>query len=107
MAAQAQAAAQAAGAAAAAAAAASGGGAAAAAAAGGAGAGAEGGWRDSLFRVVRGTSTSLRVAVYGFKHDASTFEELLRQMCEVKKLVSGGGGGWAGVRTVGLNPACR
>eukprot|EP00198_Chlamydomonas_reinhardtii_P013397 XP_001702734.1 predicted protein [Chlamydomonas reinhardtii] len=46
----------------------------------------QGGWRDSLFRVVRGTSTSLRVAVYGFKHDASTFEELLRQMCEVKKL---------------------
>ncbi|KAG2446236.1 hypothetical protein HXX76_000828 [Chlamydomonas incerta] len=84
LAATAQAAAQAAGAAAAAAAAASSGGAAAAAAS--AGGGAEGGWRDSLFRVVRGTSTSLRVAVYGFKHDASTFEELLRQMCEVKKL---------------------
>ncbi|KAG2497865.1 hypothetical protein HYH03_004131 [Edaphochlamys debaryana] len=45
-----------------------------------------GGWRDSLFRVVKGTSTNLRVAVYGFKHDASTFEELLKQMCDIRKL---------------------
>ncbi|KXZ56156.1 hypothetical protein GPECTOR_1g133 [Gonium pectorale] len=60
---------------------------AAAQAAGGAAAAAGGGgWRDSLFRVVRGTSTNLRVAVYGFKHDASTFEELLKQMCDVRKL---------------------
>ncbi|PNH02357.1 Calcium-independent phospholipase A2-gamma [Tetrabaena socialis] len=45
-----------------------------------------GGWRDSLFRVVRGTSTNLRYAVYGCKHDAATFEALLKQMCDVQKL---------------------
>ncbi|GLI68628.1 hypothetical protein VaNZ11_013106, partial [Volvox africanus] len=44
------------------------------------------GWRDSLIRVLRGTSTNLRVAVYGFKHDASTFEDLLREMCDVRRL---------------------
>ncbi len=56
---------------------------------------AGGGWRDSLFRVVRGTSANIKVAVYGFKHDASTFEHLLKLMCDVQKLVRG----WKGART--------
>jgi hypothetical protein len=63
----------------------------AAAAAATASANAGGGWRDSLYRVVRGTSTNLhsnlRFAVYGSKHDASTFEELLRHVCDIRKLV--------------------
>lgn len=54
--------------------------------------GGGGGWRDSLFRVVRGTSANIKVAVYGFKHDAATFEHLLKLMCDVQKLVRG----WTG-----------
>ncbi|GFR41419.1 hypothetical protein Agub_g2103, partial [Astrephomene gubernaculifera] len=94
-AAQAQAAAQAAAAQAAAAAAAAssssssgtaGGGSSSGGAGGGSSSGSSSGWFDGMFSLLRGTSTNLRVAVYGFKHDASTFEELLRQMCDIKKL---------------------
>ena len=45
------------------------------------------GWRDSLYRVVKGTGTGIRVAVYGAKHDASTFEALLHEMCNLTRLV--------------------
>lgn len=47
-------------------------------------------WRDSLYRVVRGTGAGIRAVVYGAKHDASTFEALLLEMCEMTKLVSPG-----------------
>ena len=35
-------------------------------------------WRESLYRVYRSGQQSMRVAVYGTKHDASLFEELLK-----------------------------
>ena len=48
----------------------------------GAGAGApaaeEPGWRESLYRVYKSGHQSMRVAIYGCKHDAALFEELLQ-----------------------------
>ena len=32
------------------------------------------GWRDSLYRVYKSGQQSMRVAVYGCKHDAAMFE---------------------------------
>jgi len=32
------------------------------------------GWRDSLYRVYKSGQQSMRVAVYGCKHDATLFE---------------------------------
>jgi len=34
------------------------------------------------------SSANMRVAVYGAKHEAAPYEELLRQICAVKELVS-------------------
>lgn len=45
-------------------------------------------WRDSLYRVYRSSSQHMRVAVYGSKHDPTPFEELLRQVADMEKLVS-------------------
>jgi hypothetical protein len=39
------------------------------------------GWRESLYRVYKSGQQSMRVAVYGCKHDAATFEELLKGYC--------------------------
>jgi hypothetical protein len=44
-------------------------------------------WRDSLYRIYSNSSTSMRVAVYGSKHDAGIYERLLREFCAVKPLV--------------------
>ena len=41
----------------------------------------EEGWRDSLYRAYKSSQQSMRVAVYGTKHDAATFERLLRDIC--------------------------
>ena len=41
----------------------------------------EDGWRDSLYRVYKSGQQSMRVAVYGCKHDAAMFEILLREYC--------------------------
>ncbi|KAK9820032.1 hypothetical protein WJX72_005289 [[Myrmecia] bisecta] len=38
-------------------------------------------WRDSLYRAYKTGQQSMRVAVYGCKHDAAMFEELLKQFC--------------------------
>lgn len=38
----------------------------------------EPGWRESLYRVYKSGHQSMRVAIYGCKHDANLFEELLR-----------------------------
>ena len=40
------------------------------------------GWRDSLYRVYKSGQQSMRVAVYGCKHDAAMFEVLLRDYCK-------------------------
>eukprot|EP00775_Hariotina_reticulata_P011345 gene11345-11494_t len=44
------------------------------------------GWRDSLYRMYATSSANMRVAVYGAKHEAAPYEELLRQFCAVKEL---------------------
>ena len=41
----------------------------------------EQGWRDSLYRAYKSGQQSMRVAVYGCKHDAAMFEELLKEYC--------------------------
>ncbi|BDA47659.1 probable calcium-independent phospholipase A2-gamma at C-terminar half [Coccomyxa sp. Obi] len=41
----------------------------------------EAGWRDSLYRAYKSGQQSMRVAVYGCKHDAAMFEELLKEYC--------------------------
>jgi patatin-like phospholipase/acyl hydrolase len=46
-------------------------------------------WKESLYRMYKSGSQSMRVAVYGCKHDASTFESLLKDMCNLVRLVSG------------------
>ena len=55
-------------------------------------------WRESLYRVYKSSSQSMRVAVYGCKHDASTFETLLKEICQVTPLVGQAGGQGAGLR---------
>jgi len=42
----------------------------------------EAGWRDSLYRAYKSGQQSMRVAVYGCKHDAAMFEELLKDYCK-------------------------
>lgn len=39
------------------------------------------GWRDSLYRAYKSGQQSMRVAVYGCKHDAAMFEILLKEYC--------------------------
>ena len=39
------------------------------------------GWRDSLYRAYKSGQQSMRVAVYGCKHDALMFELLLKEYC--------------------------
>ena len=39
------------------------------------------GWRESLYRVYKSGQQSMRVAVYGCKHDAAMFELLLKEYC--------------------------
>ncbi|WIA33114.1 hypothetical protein OEZ86_006267 [Tetradesmus obliquus] len=46
----------------------------------------EAGWKESLYRMYATGSASMRVAVYGAKHDAAPYEELLRQACAVQQL---------------------
>ena len=43
-------------------------------------------WRESLYRVYNSGLQSMRVAVYGTKHDASLFEELLKQASQFQAL---------------------
>lgn len=43
-------------------------------------------WRESLYRVYRSGQQSMRVAVYGTKHDASLFEELLKAASQFEPL---------------------
>ncbi|KAL3158161.1 hypothetical protein ABBQ32_011753 [Trebouxia sp. C0010 RCD-2024] len=43
-------------------------------------------WRESLYRVYRSGQQSMRVAVYGTKHDASLFEELLKTASQFEAL---------------------
>lgn len=38
-------------------------------------------WRESLYRVYKSGQQNMRVAVYGAKHDAATFETLLQDIC--------------------------
>lgn len=45
------------------------------------------GWRDNLYRMYTTSSANMRVAVYGSKHDAANYEELLRKFCAVTELV--------------------
>ena len=41
----------------------------------------ETGWKDSLYKFYKSGQQSMRVAVYGCKHDAAMFEELLKEYC--------------------------
>ncbi|KAK9861855.1 hypothetical protein WJX84_002096 [Apatococcus fuscideae] len=43
------------------------------------------GWRESLYRVYKSGQQSMRVAVYGCKHDAVMFEMLLKQFCHFEE----------------------
>ena len=43
-------------------------------------------WRDSFYRVYKSGQQSMRVAVYGTKHDASLFEELLKTASQFEPL---------------------
>lgn len=45
-------------------------------------------WRDSLYRAYRSSSQTVRVAVYGSKHDPSAFESLLKEFADIRKHVS-------------------
>jgi hypothetical protein len=47
----------------------------------------EAGWKESLYRMYATGSANMRVAVYGAKHDAAPYEELLRRFCAVQELV--------------------
>jgi hypothetical protein len=49
----------------------------------------EAGWKESLYRMYATGSANMRVAVYGAKHDAAPYEELLRKFCAVQELVRG------------------
>lgn len=49
-------------------------------------------WRDNLYRMYTTSSANMRVAVYGSKHDAANYEDLLRRFCAVKELVGVEGG---------------
>ena len=40
-----------------------------------------GGWRDNLVRAYHSSTRSMRVAVYGAKHDAALFELYLKHLC--------------------------
>jgi hypothetical protein len=53
----------------------------------------EAGWKESLYRMYATGSANMRVAVYGAKHDAAPYEELLRRFCMVQELVRGCGWG--------------
>ena len=44
-------------------------------------------WRESLYRMYRNSSGVASALVYGCKHDASTFEVLLKDMCNMARLV--------------------
>jgi hypothetical protein len=48
-------------------------------------------WRESLWRMYKSSSQTVRVAVYGAKHDPSNFETLLQDMGDITKQVGGGG----------------
>lgn len=48
----------------------------------------EAGWKESLYRMYATGSANMRVAVYGAKHDAAPYEQLLRKFCAVQELVS-------------------
>jgi hypothetical protein len=52
------------------------------------------GWRDNLYRMYTASSANMRVAVYGSKHDAGNYEELLRKFCAVTELVCVEFEGW-------------
>lgn len=41
----------------------------------------EAGWKDSLYKFYKSGQQSMRVAVYGCKHDAAMFEDLLKEYC--------------------------
>ena len=41
----------------------------------------ETGWKESLYKFYQSGQQSMRVAVYGCKHDAAMFEELLKEYC--------------------------
>ena len=43
----------------------------------------ETGWKESLYKFYKSGQQSMRVAVYGCKHDAGMFEELLKVYCEL------------------------
>lgn len=47
------------------------------------------GWVDSLMRAYTTGSTSMRVAVYGYKHDAAPYEQLLKDFCCISQKVRG------------------
>jgi hypothetical protein len=47
----------------------------------------EAGWKDSLYKLYTTSSHSVRFAVYGFKHDAAPYEELLRDYCRLQPRV--------------------
>lgn len=48
----------------------------------------EAGWKDSLYKFYKSGQQSMRVAVYGCKHDAGMFEELLKEYCLLDPAVS-------------------
>ena len=50
----------------------------------------EPGWRESLYRVYKSGHQSMRVAIYGCKHDAALFEELLQACPHCCCLLSAG-----------------
>ncbi len=43
------------------------------------------GWRESMYRLYKSGQQSMRVAVYGCKHDAVMFELLLKQFCHFEE----------------------
>uniref|UniRef100_A0A061S7R5 Patatin n=1 Tax=Tetraselmis sp. GSL018 TaxID=582737 RepID=A0A061S7R5_9CHLO len=43
-------------------------------------------WRESLYSMYKSSTQSMRVAMYGCKHDASAFEALLQEYCDMKQI---------------------
>lgn len=60
-------------------------------------------WRENLYRMYKSSSQHMRVAVYGCKHDASTFETLLQEICNMVQLV----GEWGWVDEGGTGRWCK
>ena len=67
----------------------------------------EEGWRDSLYRAYKSSQQSMRVAVYGTKHDAATFERLLRDICVFEPVTQSRASAMIDTAVLGCPKVCK